>query len=217
MSDPYSDGPFSDRDVDGVVSRVRRLVGDPNAARDEKFVLTEALRVDGADGDPKPPKPAQHAELEATHLSAADADAALLASGRDVSEDDATTVPQHPSTRDEQAHSATDDRSDDDTLIGAAVAKEVERILAQDRDHSEPESGAASLLGQIIKSPDASEAQHPQHVQAPETLSADALRALVVEIVRAELQGELGERITRNVRKLVRREVHRALISQNID
>ena len=38
-----------------------------------------------------------------------------------------------------------------------------------------------------------------------------ALRDLVTEIVREELAGELGERITRNVRKLVRREIARAV------
>lgn len=43
------------------------------------------------------------------------------------------------------------------------------------------------------------------------------LRALVAEIVREELQGALGERITRNVRKLVRREIHRALTAQELD
>jgi hypothetical protein len=42
------------------------------------------------------------------------------------------------------------------------------------------------------------------------------LRELVSDIVRSELQGELGERITRNVRKLVRREIHRALTSQDL-
>jgi hypothetical protein len=41
------------------------------------------------------------------------------------------------------------------------------------------------------------------------------LREIVAEIVRSELQGELGERITRNVRKLVRREIHRALMSRD--
>ncbi len=44
-----------------------------------------------------------------------------------------------------------------------------------------------------------------------------ALRDLVSEIVRTELQGALGERITRNVRKLVRREIHRALTAQELD
>lgn len=48
-------------------------------------------------------------------------------------------------------------------------------------------------------------------------LDEDALRDMVSEIVRQELQGALGERITRNVRKLVRREIHRALMSQGID
>lgn len=43
------------------------------------------------------------------------------------------------------------------------------------------------------------------------------LRDIVSEIVRQELQGELGERITRNVRKLVRREIHRAMASRDFD
>ena len=41
-------------------------------------------------------------------------------------------------------------------------------------------------------------------------LDEESLRELVADIVREELQGVLGERITRNVRKLVRREIHRA-------
>ena len=43
------------------------------------------------------------------------------------------------------------------------------------------------------------------------------LRDLVGEIVRQELQGALGERITRNVRKLVRREIHRALAAHELE
>ncbi len=49
-----------------------------------------------------------------------------------------------------------------------------------------------------------------------EFLDEDALRDLVADIVRQELQGALGERITRNVRKLVRREIHRALTNQEL-
>ena len=48
-------------------------------------------------------------------------------------------------------------------------------------------------------------------------LDEDALREMVSEIVRQELQGALGERITRNVRKLVRREIQRALTSQTLE
>lgn len=43
------------------------------------------------------------------------------------------------------------------------------------------------------------------------------LRELVADIVRQELMGALGERITRNVRKLVRREIHRALSAQDFE
>lgn len=41
-------------------------------------------------------------------------------------------------------------------------------------------------------------------------LDENMLRQMVHDIVRQELQGVLGERITRNVRKLVRREIQRA-------
>lgn len=55
---------------------------------------------------------------------------------------------------------------------------------------------------------------------SPTTLSdidQDMLRPLVTEIVRRELQGALGERITRNVRKLVLREINRALTAEGLD
>ncbi|MFY0595670.1 MAG: hypothetical protein JXQ85_04485 [Cognatishimia sp.] len=48
-------------------------------------------------------------------------------------------------------------------------------------------------------------------------LDEEMLRELVGEIVRQELQGPLGERITRNVRKLVRREINRALTARSFN
>lgn len=62
---------------------------------------------------------------------------------------------------------------------------------------TEPQAGNAQLVDDI--------------------LDEDALRDLVSDIVREELQGALGERITRNVRKLVRREIHRALAAQELE
>lgn len=44
----------------------------------------------------------------------------------------------------------------------------------------------------------------------------EELRQLVSALIRDELQGELGERITRNVRKLVRREIQRALAARDL-
>jgi negative regulator of sigma E activity len=43
------------------------------------------------------------------------------------------------------------------------------------------------------------------------------LRELIRDILREELQGALGERITRNVRKLVRAEIARALAARDFD
>lgn len=48
-------------------------------------------------------------------------------------------------------------------------------------------------------------------------IDEESLREMVADIVRQELQGALGERITRNVRKLVRREIHRALAAHDLD
>lgn len=48
-------------------------------------------------------------------------------------------------------------------------------------------------------------------------LDEDMLRDLIVDVIRQELQGVMGERITRNVRKLVRREIHRILAAQDLD
>lgn len=45
----------------------------------------------------------------------------------------------------------------------------------------------------------------------------DALRDLVAEIVRQELTSDLGQRVTRNIRKLVRREIRRALAARDFD
>lgn len=50
-----------------------------------------------------------------------------------------------------------------------------------------------------------------------DVLDEEMLRQLISDIVREELQGALGERITRNVRKLVRREINRALASRDFD
>ncbi len=45
----------------------------------------------------------------------------------------------------------------------------------------------------------------------------EALRLLVARLMREELQGKLGERMTQNIRKLVRREVKRVLEARNLD
>lgn len=45
-------------------------------------------------------------------------------------------------------------------------------------------------------------------------LDEEALRAVINAIVREELQGELGDRISRNLRKLIRREIGQILAEE---
>lgn len=65
---------------------------------------------------------------------------------------------------------------------------------------------------------DATDDTDPALSDMEDTILDEAmLRDLVSTIVREELQGALGERITRNVRKLVRREIHRAMSAQDFN
>jgi hypothetical protein len=70
-----------------------------------------------------------------------------------------------------------------------------------------PSAPSAAFAGQGHDQPSASG-------PAEWTVDEAMLRDLVIQIVREELQGALGERMTRNVRKLVRREIHRVLSSE---
>ncbi len=117
----------------------------------------------------------------------------------------------------------------------AAKIQALEAAIGRSRDMWEPDgAGGDDYAGtpvQTIAWEDHEDAGAGAE-DAPETdpesetdiLAADeavldeaSLRELVSEIVREELQGALGERITRNVRKLVRREIHRALTMRNFE
>jgi hypothetical protein len=52
-------------------------------------------------------------------------------------------------------------------------------------------------------------------LQPAPILDEEALRGIVNAIVREELQGELGDRIARNLRKLIRREIGQMLDERN--
>lgn len=60
-------------------------------------------------------------------------------------------------------------------------------------------------------------AQGLEKISSPQTqvgapiLDEEALRGVINAIVREELQGELGERISRNLQKVVRREISQML------
>lgn len=86
-----------------------------------------------------------------------------------------------------------------DTAPGLASA------LADESPGSAPEGGEAEGEGSIFGPGEDG------------LIDMDMLRDIVAEIIREELQGPLGERITRNVRMLVRREINRALEARGLE
>ena len=69
-----------------------------------------------------------------------------------------------------------------------------------------------AVSGKVSAEPAAPVEAEPQPVALG--MDEEVLRTLIAQVVREELQGVLGERITRNVRKMVRREIYRALAEQ---
>jgi len=117
-------------------------------------------------------------------------------------EDDPDTAPA-----DTQLHNLPPERADD------MVEPEAEAASFFSRHRSKP----APVERQEDAAPDVPEDDTFDMAAGDQVIDEETLRDLVSEIVREELQGALGERITRNVRKLVRREIHRALAAQELE
>lgn len=103
---------------------------------------------------------------------------------------------------------------DEDALTGSLEARiaELEAAVTAQREDFEPDGSE----GEHAETPDGIAHLAPS---IPPEASGDgmarldnaAMEELVARIVRAELQGALGERVTRSLRKLVRQEIQRAL------
>ncbi|KIN60317.1 Glycerol-3-phosphate dehydrogenase [Sulfitobacter noctilucae] len=131
---------------------------------------------------------------------------------------------------DEFAGTETEAMEWEDDMPDSAILARMNKPAAPDQ--TEPQAAPQESLETSAKlAPEQEEPRQTEAAAQPEAKKGDgfdyadeeqlideeALRDLVSDIVRAELQGALGERITRNVRKLVRREIHRALTAQEMD
>ncbi len=102
----------------------------------------------------------------------------------------------------------------------AAIPEAVSPVSNAQEEDVVPDTAAPRGVEDLAPDPAAPDEEDGSAAEAPEpegVIDEAALRELVAQIVREELQGKLGERITRNVRKLVRREIHRALTAQDLD
>ncbi len=107
----------------------------------------------------------------------------------------------------DQTGDLPDDLSDDAPAALAPDTPEVDRTAG----------GLAQDIGRSPEGAFARDDDGPLSDMSDGLFDEEMLRNLVIEIVRQELQGTLGERITRNVRKLVRREIYRVLSSQEFE
>lgn len=119
-------------------------------------------------------------------------------------------VPQYDA-QPEEPQSAVDEIQPEPRLTSAAPEQDTPE--PQQDSAAEP---AATILGSQ-EAEAALEAALSDEGDDEDYLDEEAIRDMVREIVREELQGVLGERITRNVRKLVRREIHRAMTSSELE
>ncbi len=114
-------------------------------------------------------------------------------------------------------------------LIDAVTAPEEAENVVEDAATAESDE-AAQVEESADQQPTEAEKSAPVPFTRPELLvvhsakepsvselEEDELREIVARMIREELQGVLGERITRNVRKLVRREIQRALMHRDLD
>ncbi|WP_019954466.1 hypothetical protein [Yoonia vestfoldensis] len=214
-------------EIDELVSSVRNLVAYKDGAATRKItpqdrlILTPALRIDdpAVDTEVSENKPQSDQDEVLVLHNAVPTDKASL--GDRVAELEVAVTaraedwePDGGETFDQAAWAASafeppqDDSAtlvtplSDDVPVADIPQPEPEELDPSDADVSDLETRIAS---DIVE----------QHFASQ--IDEGALRAAVVRILREELAGDMGERITRNVRKLVRREINRVLVSRDLD
>lgn len=198
--------------------------------------MAEALSEAGLDADAST-APAEAAPATTGEEPAATGDADETDGDMDIVESivrDAAARAEDPDG-DEASTSRPEELADRLSRVGAEPEETSEEVAAEDwTDHAArgveaDESQADASAGESADEDVAQdwtdhEAQGEDadeddgfDIYADEALiDEEALREMVSNLVREELQGVLGERITRNVRRLVRREIERALALRDL-
>jgi hypothetical protein len=99
------------------------------------------------------------------------------------------------------------------------LTDEVEAVIHNGVIEPDPvwaDAAAASAIAGLADPRDEVDEQDDE-LEGETRFNEDVLRELVRDILREELAGKMGERITRNIRKLVRTEISRALMTQDIE
>ncbi len=236
-------GPLTSNEIEDVVSSVRRLVSVDTRPRpvtrdlgQDRLMLTPALRV-VADPPVAPlilthPEPeavpevpeaamAVDAEWEDEIWQEAEPPLAELALGAEEAELVGPVV--HPGD-DESLWAQSDVDWQEEAELAAVIPLPTAAPAAESRDQAVADAAPAEAPASTTAAPAEAEADHDpvptlfdKDGNPLTVLDEDALHDIVRQLIREELQGALGERITRNVRKLVRAEINRALTARALD
>ena len=189
--------PTSDPEVENVLSSIRRLIveGRPETTPAEvtppgRLVLIPSLRVEEAAAPPPPPAPDGPAALGHAPL--------VLAPGQLRSPSSSLASPLGSADRGAVQEAPPLVTAGDWPSSGSVTTSETG--LDASGEPGGPDIANEPALGENLLNGGADEA---------------ALRALIAEVVREELRGEFGERVTRNLRKLVRQELLRVLAARD--
>ncbi len=191
---------MSEREIEDVLNSVRRLVAQAERrGRLPPLVLSPEMRVDPqAAGRTDPAASPETTESPET--------TGKPETRRETSADAETRAPERPARSEAGAPHASFDPGEGAEDFAA------DDLTAEDLN---AEDWADDLAGEDLAAEDEVAANLPEtradDAGLPATLDEQALQELVGQIVREELHGKLGERITLAVRKLVRNEIARAM------
>jgi hypothetical protein len=194
---------------EAVLDSIRRLLSDgrspeprpmPAPVATEKLLLTPALRVEKADLPETPERPRSRPVAWSLEDRIAELEAAFGDRTEEWEPDGSEDASQERPSRFVFQHKAL--------AAGAAPAAGDPEAPAEPRSAARP----ARETDEDDDAGDGFDIFEDDRLPDP-----DALRDLVAEIVRQELQSDLGQRVTRNIRKLVRREIRRALAARDFD
>lgn len=236
--------PVSNAEIEDVLSSIRRLVSEntdtprPVSARDEnakKLVLTPAFRVlEGHGSEPEPSSEGQDAD--ATTAEQTEEDSELQNASETIDDSVDTTDLGQKIAALEAAISDSHEEWEPDG--SEQEATEAEPIILQ---RAAPAHTIEALRPEFVEIPDdppqkpvdvdtaspIEEAEIVADDEPDDILAEDAgdgafldeemLREMVTQLVREELKGHIGERITRNVRRLVHREIRRAMAVRDLE
>jgi cell pole-organizing protein PopZ len=223
--------PVTNVEIEDVLSSIRRLVSDDARIRPIAWEDAEAKDADAQDGQGESGAQADDAPdlgrlvlTPALRVSDADAGSVLWSDNVDLEvveqPSDVTSVYVLDAHRDAavdgNAHHA-DILPEAEPQAEAEIEPQAEAVVFASTRDGGGRGAALDPVESELAQDDGLDNRGFLLAEDETVLDEETLRELVAEIVRQELQGALGERITRNVRKLVRREIQRALTSNELE